>query len=569
VASIAYDLRAISDKESAEEAQTAFEATIRQWCDLVCKDSGNRSGTLGEVFASHIHPYISSPAWLKLLEEHGNKRGKSSKYLAARDELLAPVFEIFTRNVEARANLAKLASNELTQSWQAGDVAIQRALRETRQLIRPSRIYLKGAREEVAGVRSHVGGLSQRRLATLTAYKDLLQAFDRRPSTEEKYRGFAERFESFGVGAGKGVRKQIVTLREEYAQVMASRIIEAALGLGGEPGKAAANKHNGAQGKRDLPRKDTFERSESNGQTPVIVMENLANYAPVQTQGRRENAQLQRWLSQRVTQLVQQSAQEHGLRVELVSPHRVSQRDAYTFGAGVRVAQVSVADFVREAGVHAKQIERALEKIESGAATKFDQYLVDLVAKWDPTTRTWQDASGRTWTLRGSAWSSTGMQSGSAPQAVLVPDPTGDLFVSENAELSGRLYRNAEINAASNVALRPLCDPEYPGTWSVVPIDATTGRPLDSMKGTAYEPEQQLVEPVTSREERAKTSKRVKASRGAIPRPKKNVSGSNVRNAYRNPMNGEDSWQPHAEREAAIKAQVVNTLRTIHGLRVD
>jgi hypothetical protein len=34
-------------------------------------------------------------------------------------------------------------------------------------------------------------------------------------------------------------------------------------------------------------------------------------------------------------------------------------------------------------------------------------------------------------------------------------------------------------------------------------------------------------------------------------------------------MNGENSWQLHAEREAAIEAQVVNTLRRIHGLSVD
>jgi hypothetical protein len=103
------------------------------------------------------------------------------------------------------------------------------------------------------------------------------------------------------------------------------------------------------------------------------------------------------------------------------------------------------------------------------------------------------------------------MKSGAAPQAVLVPAPAGDLFVSENAEVSGRLYRNAEINAASNVALRPLCDPAYQGAWSVAPIDVTTGRAFDSMKG-------------------------------------------------------EGSWRLYAERQADVEARGVQTLRKIHGL---
>lgn len=567
LASLAYDLNDVATQGDSDKAKAVFATTLRQWCDLVCKNSSNRSDVLGDTFNTHIGPYLDKSAWVELVAEHGTKRGKSQKYTAARDKLLTSVLHTFADLPQDRANLARLASLELSGSWHARDISIQKALAHARQLIRPSEKFLSEGGDHNKGARNHVGGLSQRRLATLTAYKNVLSSFDRRPSPTDKARGTADKFDAFEASAGKTIQRHIVKLREEYARVMAARIIEAALGLGGEPGTAAPNKQNGSRGRRELPRRTSFNLSDRHGQTPVIVMENLSNYAPIQTQGRKENAQLQRWLSQRVTELVQQQAEEHGVRVELISPHRVSLRDAYTFGTGVRVTQVSVADFVQENGSYVTMREKASERVASGIASHFDKYLVDLMTKWDASARIWEDASGRKWTLRGSTWSSIGAGEGASPQAVMLPDPAGDLFVSENAEVSGRLYRNAEINAAANVALLPVCDPAYPGTWSVVPINAATGTPLDSMKGTPFGPEQSLVKPQVKSAEQASSTKNVRASRGAIPKLKKGANNSNVRNAYRNPLEGNDTWKLYAERMNAVEAQVVETLRRMHGLQ--
>ncbi len=569
IASLAYDLSCVAGQSKSDEARAAFTTALRYWCDLVCKNPATRVEALGQSFDTHIGPYIDKQAWQKLLADHGGKRGKSQKYLAARDALVEPLVKRFADLPNGLTNQARFASGDLAQRWQAKDTAIQRALASARQLIRPSEKFLLESGDRKQGARNHVGGLSQRRLATLTAYKDALQAFDRRPLPSDKHHGSVTRFETFGVSAGRRIQSHIVKLREEYARVMASRIIEAALGLGREPGKAPVHKHNGARSSRDLSRESTFDLSSRHAQTPVIVMENLSNYAPVQTQGRRENVQLRRWLSQRVTELVQQQAEEHGIRVELVSPHRVSLRDSYTFGTGVRVRQVAVADFVRESGPYAVQRDKAGARLEAGVGTHFDRYLLDLMTKWDASTHTWTDVNGRRWTLRGSTCSSAGATAGSAPQAITLPDPAGDLFISENADKSGRLYRNAEINAASNVALLPLCDPAYAGTWSVVPIDAATGRPLESMKGTPFGPELPLVTPPEQPQQRSGSGKKVKAARGAIPKPGKGASSSNVRNAYRNPLEGDGGWKLYAERMAMIEARVVTTLRLMHGLSGD
>jgi hypothetical protein len=67
---------------------------------------------------------------------------------------------------------------------------------------------------------------------------------------------------------------------------------------------------------------------------------------------------------------------------------------------------------------------------------------------------------------------------------IFIPVTGGEIFVSSNAHspLAGGVH--ADVNAAANIGLRVLMDPDWAGRWWYLPVDRATGRAVrDKLKG--------------------------------------------------------------------------------------
>jgi len=72
---------------------------------------------------------------------------------------------------------------------------------------------------------------------------------------------------------------------------------------------------------------------------------------------------------------------------------------------------------------------------------------------------------------------------------VRVPQRGGELFVSSDPASPLAPGAQADLNAAANIGLKALLDPDWPGAWWYVPCDSQTLKPLDkSTKGCAAFP---------------------------------------------------------------------------------
>jgi len=124
--------------------------------------------------------------------------------------------------------------------------------------------------------------------------------------------------------------------------------------------------------------------------------------------------------------------------------------------------------------------------------------------------------------------------------------------VSADPESPAARGLQADLNAAANIGLRALLDPDFPGRWWYVPCDAATGRPAgDKCTGAAcLDLEERLIE---CRESRDNTGSRGKSkSREKI-------------NAWRD-VGGNGPYRTHAQYWNEVMARVVDHLRAFNGL---
>ena len=106
-----------------------------------------------------------------------------------------------------------------------------------------------------------------------------------------------------------------------------------------------------------------------------------------------------------------------------------------------------------------KQVAQAERKRLEGKGDKRDEMLLGLHAQY-------KDATGP-----------------SLNDRLCIPLKGGDLFVSSAPHSSGAVIQ-ADLNAAANIGLRALMDPDFAGKWWYVPCDPKTKIPkADKVKG--------------------------------------------------------------------------------------
>jgi IS605 OrfB family transposase len=223
-------------------------------------------------------------------------------------------------------------------------------------------------------------------------------------------------------------------MREQRVKQLASRIIEAALGIGRIKSAELRAGSKRPRNRVDLP-------------CHAIAIENLTNYRPEEIRTRRENRQLMNWSAAKVKKFLSEGCLLNGLHLREISPAYTSRQDSRTGQPGMRCTDVSPKEFAKR---HWRTRVKQAEKKNDAES----QFLVDINNQLDGKT-----------TLR-------------------LPQKSGELFISINGQT-----RQADLNAAANIGLRALMDSDWQGKWWYVPCQASNGKPdPDRIKGSVAIP---------------------------------------------------------------------------------
>lgn len=512
----------------------------------------------------------------------------------------------------------------------------------------------------------NVGGVSLTRIDALVELRRALVQFrtagtpwgrveiapDRQPTTSPRVAGddYARR-----------LLDVIDHLREQRSKQLASRIAEAALGIGSED-RAKHWSINPKTGKRTRrPREQLWiDKDGGHGHRrfkacEAVVIERLDDYRPDEVRGRRENRMLAAWRKADFRKRLYEACQLHGLHLREVPANYTSRQCSRTGLPGFRCDDVPVEDFVRphwsvrqavkaltnnsDVGVEAtfeKRLpvatEMAKKKLQDASAEGDSEhcFLVDLYSRWDSPQKTWTDAERIKWKLGEKAkWSLCPSQEDrlrkdkkyTAPSAVRVISRGGDLLAATDSET--KRATQADLNAAANVGLRALLDPDWAGRWWYIPASLSddgwripdprrcagakcleqwkvatdgagytkSGKPLapgddkkvklaqekfnvakqawdeakkklpkvSKSKGSSSGPDQSAKHPLQHEFEQAKR---------ALAESKKAAAQKEVINLWHDPSPNElsGSWREHAAYWADVRYRVVKALRVFNGL---
>ncbi|MDI9405028.1 MAG: type V CRISPR-associated protein Cas12b, partial [Limnohabitans sp.] len=366
-----------------------------------------------------------------------------------------------------RAVAVRFAASDTTalfrlwnEHWTARDAAWRPRLRQLRDWLLPRGLRAKrGESETTATERAmrrnaarRVGGLSLGRIATIRELYQLQKSFAMRPTPEDLRRHTLAKGDDRFEGFGQAVLSTMERLREQRVKQIASRIVEAALGVGRLP-------HSISQG-HDRARPSV----RMDAPCHAIVIENLRNYRPDELQTRRENRALMQWSAGKVRKYLEEGCQLHGLLLREVTPNYTSRQSSRTGMPGLRCSDLSIERTSGRPRVQwwQRAVQIASRKVDDGAGSKYDEMLVAIEGMLDTAQR-------------------AGLV---APATVRVPRSGGDLFVAARPWGEFRALDSAsmgaiqaDLNAAANIGLRALLDPDFAGRWWYVPCSSANGQP--------------------------------------------------------------------------------------------
>ena len=375
-----------------------------------------------ELWAAHIAPLLACVELPADLE-----RGSFRERKKLRDGVLAALLPVAgTLSEESRVAW----SEEWRERWLYEEARWRKRLRWVKDWLLPG-----GAQGNSNEIR-HTGGLSLSRIDNIRALYRLqkahagrlrVEAGGRRASPRAVEDAFAQR-----------TLDMLTRLREARVKQTASRIAASALGLGKNfVSSAGAPCH-------------------------AIVVENLTHYRPDEVRTRRENRQLMSWCAARTGEYLRQLAELHGLLVREVPAAYTSRQDSVTGAPGVRTEDVPVGAFLRAAGFWEREVQMAQRSDKVGRArSKLLLHVHAALSRLDEHTR------GRLASVR-------------------LPIEGGSIFVSAAPGSLGAKGTQADLNAAANIGLLALMDPDWSGAWWYVPCQPQTLKPLaEKVKGCA------------------------------------------------------------------------------------
>jgi IS605 OrfB family transposase len=409
------------------------------------------------------------------------------------------------KNILAAEKISKLNSpviiKELTKLWKEQDDLFIKDIKWLSTWIFP--------RGNNNGKIWNVGGLSLGRIATMKAVYQLKKAFKSKPLPEDITKNIPKNNDHSLEKFAQRTIDKMERLREQRVKQLASRIVEAALGIGIE--RKSKNKRGDF---RDVKRPIKRINEPRFAPCHAVVIENLTNYRPEETRTRRENRQLMTWASSKVAKYLEESCELNGLHLRQVQAGYTSRQDSRTGAPGIRCSDKPAKDFIK---IMSEKISAINEKLEKGG-TEEDKYLKELYTKWNEKDKTWADkwtdkdkneVSGK-WKLENDRWI---ILEGKKlePRPVRIPQKGGEIFVSSDANSPLKNGLQADLNAAANIGLKALLDPDWNGKWWYVPCNPKNYTPLnEKIKGSAvFEAKKQLKQQSEDSEGKEKEKKDV------------------------------------------------------------
>ncbi len=392
----------------------------------------------------------------------------------------------------------------------------------------------------------NVGGLSLTRIATIRELWQVQKAFHYGAAPDNLRAGVRKIEEDSAAGRkfGDAALRTMERMREQRVKQIASRIAASALGLGGHWKEVVRRDHAGqpvldTRGRQRTKSVWVEEPSATYAPCHAIVIENLRNYRPDELQTRRENKALMAWSSAKVAKYLGEACQLSGLHLREVSPNYTSRQCSRTGLPGLRCVDVKVNEKTGEP--EAFWWKKTLASAEKKAGASGDA--------GDSESRLIVALSGHLKAIKDSG--------GTLPRTVRLPRRGGDLFVAAPAwdDLRRDGFRagaavQADLNAAANIGLRALLDPDFAGRWWYVPCEAATGKPAkDKCAGAAaLDLDAALIE-----------------ARKADGEKKAKGRAKDITNAWHD-IGQQGGWKQHAEYWNGVAARIMERLSRANGL---
>ncbi|HOI37197.1 MAG TPA: type V CRISPR-associated protein Cas12b [Bacillota bacterium] len=483
-----------------------LQDALVMWHDLF-SSRGWRDDAARQLWDEHVVKLSGYKAPEEIGEESsGPERKKKQK---ENREKLYDVAKAMAQDVTIREAL----HDAWKKRWKDDDERWKKQLRWFKDWVLP-----RGKHASDPTIRK-VGGLSLPRLATLTEFRRKVQVgfFTRlRPDGTR-----AETKEQFGQSALDALEH----LREQRVKQLASRIAEAALGIGRMRRPMGGKDPKRPNGRVDEP-------------CHAIVIEDLTHYRPEETRTRRENRQLMSWSSSKVKKYLAEACQLHGLHLREVSASYTSRQDSRTGAPGIRCQDVPVKEFMRSP-FWRKQVAQAEKKQTEGKGDARERFLLKLNTLWkDKTVADWKKAG-----------------------SIRIPLNGGEVFVSANPASPAAKGLQADLNAAANIGLRALTDPDWPGKWWYVPCEPASFRPVkDKVDGSAVvNPDQALRQSAPAQSGDAAKDKKKRGNKGG-------GKSKEVVNLWRDISSSPleciefGEWKEYAAYQNEVQCQVIRVL---------
>jgi IS605 OrfB family transposase len=488
----------------------------------------------------HIQPLLGDIVLPEVREEENETAQKRKK----RDEDLRVGLKYVADKLAGNPSLCAKLNVFWAARWQDEDTQWRPRLRWIRDWLMPRGVGRNGKTRQ--SIR-HVGGVSLSRISTFKSLYQLEKSFKMRPEPDDLRKNVPKPGDESTRKFGQRILDAMESMRENRVKQLASRIAEAALGIGKEE-----------KGKDGRQRKRPQQRILAPQFAPchAVIIENLTRYRPEETRTRRENQQLMSWSSSKVKKYLSEACQLNGLHLREVSAAYTSKQDSRTGAPGMRCKDVPVKDFL-ESPFWNMQITAADQKMRDGSkGDARERYLLALRTHW--ATMPDVEKAGR---------------------SIRIPYRGGEVFVSaqKTSPASGGLQ--ADLNAAANIGLKALLDPDWSGRWWYIPCDAETYRPIkDKIVGClAIKPTEPLIQVKgeNAQSPDAHTPRRTRNTERRIG--SQHESKDNIVNLWRDtsaePVNNEratgSKWQPYSEYWNKVQFRVVNVLREKAGLPRD
>lgn len=389
----------------------------------------------------------------------------------------------------------------------------------------------------------NVGGLSLTRIATMQDLYRLHKQFAMRPRPD-KPSGAPEKGES-NAGVAQSTLDALKRMRDQRSKQLASRIAEAALGIGSENRKKHwSGKNHSLRPRRRLDSTDGSGGAQGDSRFApchAVVIERLDDYKPDEVRGRRENRMIAAWRKAEFKKRLAEACQLHGLHLRQIAPHYTSRQDSRTGMPGVRCDDVPVTEFLT-APWWKKQVMQAKKKSASERSER-EKFLLKVHDAWSNA--------------------SDGKRKVQKDQVVRIPVKGGPLFVSA---ATGSAIQ-ADLNAAANIGLKALMDPDWTGRWWYIPCSTKDSKPSkDKVGGCAIiSCDNPLQAMPTAADHEAPTKPPVKSRAGKGKASKGQKPPREVVNYWRDPSSGtalpNTDWQQTKVYWRGVEERILNHLR--------